>query len=61
MKSVCKTQTGVSEKTGCRYNIINHQGKANYISTFFYQITGSLKHTHTHTHTVPGEAVVDVL
>lgn len=50
MKSVCKTQTGVSEKTGCRYNIINHQGKANYISTFFYQITESLKHTHTHTH-----------
>ena len=47
MKSVCKTQTGVSEKTGCRYNIINHQGKANYISTFFYQITESLKHTHT--------------
>lgn len=43
MKSAYETQTGISKKTGGHYNIINHQGKANYISIFFYQITESLK------------------
>lgn len=47
VKSVCETQTGISKKTGCHCNIINHQGKANCISIFLYQITKSLKKPNT--------------